>query len=228
MLDPQGRVVMVSGASRGIGRAIAEELQRLGCEVSAGVRDPGHAPRGCFAAHYDAVEAASADAWVEATLARFGRIDGVVNAAGILAPGNFLRGAVADIEAMWRVNMMGPLLLVRAAWNALAQGGTGRVLTIASLSGKRVGNDNTGYQTSKFAAVALTHSIRKEGWKQGIRATAVCPGYVATDMTVNATFPREEMTDAADLAVLACTAMHMPNNASVAELPVNCRAEDML
>ena len=228
MLDPKGRVVMVSGASRGIGRAIAEELLALGCEVSAGVRDPGHAPAGCFASRYDAMENATAASWVEATLSRFGRIDAVVNAAGILAPGSFLHGELADIEAMWRVNTMGPLVLVRAAWNALAAGGTGRVLTVASLSGKRVGNDNAGYQMSKFAAVALTHSIRKQGWAQGIRATALCPGYVATDMTTKATFPREDMTDAADLAALACTAMHMPNNASVAELPVNCRAEDML
>lgn len=61
--------------------------------------------------------------------------------------------------------------------------GAGRIVTIASLSGKRVTNDYAGYAMSKFALVAATHALRREGWEQNIRATAICPSFVATDMS---------------------------------------------
>ena len=81
---------------------------------------------------------------------------------------------------------------------------------------------------SKFALVALTHSVRRLGWDDGVRATAICPSFVATDMTEGVTaLPREEMIQPADLAELVATALALPNNAVVAELLVNCRLEDM-
>jgi NAD(P)-dependent dehydrogenase (short-subunit alcohol dehydrogenase family) len=88
---------------------------------------------------------------------------------------------------------------------------------------------NAGYQMSKHAVVALTHAVRRAGWEHGIRATAVCPGFVETDMTAHVTdLPREEMTDPADIARLVATVVALPNNAAVAELLVNCRYEHML
>ena len=79
-----------------------------------------------------------------------------------------------------------------------------------------------------WKVVALSHATRRIAWDDGVRVTALCPGYVATDMTKNADYPREEMIDAADLAELAATALALPNNASVAEMLVNCRFEAML
>ena len=217
---------MVSGASRGIGQAIALRLLAAGCHVSAGVRDPGRAPPGSLACRYDAT--GSPAGWVAATLAAHGRIDALVNAAGINPPAHFLAGDEAPFAAMWQVNSMAPMRVIRAAWPALLASGTGRVINVASLSGKRVRNDNTGYAMSKFALMALTQAVRREGFARGIRATSLAPGFVATDMTLAAEFDRGRMTAPGDLAELAFLLLHLPNNATIAELLVNCRLEAQL
>lgn len=232
MLDPAGRVAMVSGASRGIGKAIAARLRARGFRISAGVRDTKSvAPaEDVLVQPYDATRAADAAAWVGATMSRFGRIDALVNAAGISSPRVRLdEPDETSLDGMLLVNVKGPLRLIRAALPHLRAAGEGRVINIASLSGKRVANENFGYAISKFALIALTHALRREGWDSGIRATALCPGFVATDMTAYVTnVPREKMTDPDDLAVLAETLILLPNTATIGELLVNWRLEPML
>lgn len=228
MLDPADRVVMVSGAARGIGRAVVERLLADGFRVSAGVRASGLKPSDRLLVHrYDAESPDSARAWRDATLARFGALHGLVNAAGVSLPGATLADAGEDaLDAMWLVNVKAPLRLIRLLLPALRQGGDGRVVNVSSLSGKRVANANVGYAMSKFALLALTHAVRREAWDDGVRATAVCPGFVATDMTAGvATVPRERMTQPADIAALVAMALLLPGTANVAELLVNCRLE---
>ena len=228
MLDPAGRVVMVSGAARGIGRAVVERLLADGFRVSAGVRASRLQPSDRLLVHrYDAESPDSARAWRDATLARFGALHGLVNAAGASLPGATLVDAGEDaLDAMWLVNVKAPLRLIRLLLPALRQGGDGRVVNVSSLSGKRVANANVGYAMSKFALLALTHAVRREAWDDGVRATAVCPGFVATDMTAGVTnFPRERMTQPADIAALVAMALLLPGTANVAELLVNCRLE---
>src|SRR5690349_2838227 len=128
MLSPQGRVVMVSGANRGIGRAIAERLLAAGYSISAGVRDPAKLPFGgarVLACRYDAKDRAAAPAWVAATVKRFGRIDGLVNAAGINPMARVIDEDEGPLDDMWKVNVKGPLRVVRAALPHLAASGTG-------------------------------------------------------------------------------------------------------
>ncbi len=235
MLSPKGRVVMVSGASRGIGRAVAERLLAAGFTVSAGVRQPasfaitGADPERLLVQRYDAKDRASAKAWVAATAARFGRIDGLVNSAGINTMTTVLDEDEGPLDEIWEVNVKGPLRLIRAALPQLEASGTGRVINVSSLSGKRVRNPNNGYAMTKFALVALTHSVRRLGWDKGVRATAVCPSFVSTDMSgPSPKVPREQMTQPEDLAVLVETLLLLPNTAQIAELLVNCRLEDML
>jgi NAD(P)-dependent dehydrogenase (short-subunit alcohol dehydrogenase family) len=228
MLDPTDRVVMVSGAARGIGRAVVERLLADGFRVSAGVRSSTLQPSDRLLVHrYDAASLDSAAAWRDATIARFGGLDGVVNAAGISKPQVTLNDAdETALDAMWLVNVKAPLRLIRLLLPALKQGGDGRVINVSSLSGKRVVNENMGYAMSKFALLALTHAVRREGWAHGIRATAICPGFVATDMTATVTsIPREGMTQTGDLAALIAMALLLPGTANVAELLVNCRLE---
>lgn len=230
MLKTDGRVIMVSGASRGIGRAVTENLLQAGFRVSGGMRNPGALEdrENLMTEHYDAEDAASVQSWVAATIKRWGRIDGIVNAAGI-NPKVVINGDNEDdLDLMWRVNVKGPLRLVRAAFPYLAASGQGRVVNLGSLSGKRVAS-NVGYAMTKFAVVAMTHGVRREGRDAGIRATVVCPGYVATDMTLNDhEIGRHEMTQPGDLAELVRTVLCLPNNASVSELLVHCQYEPML
>ncbi|TQF78215.1 SDR family NAD(P)-dependent oxidoreductase [Elioraea sp. Yellowstone] len=231
MLEAEGRVAMVSGAARGIGRAVVLKLLASGFSVSAGVRDRHGLPASnrLFAHRYDAEDPASADAWAAATADRFGRIDAVVAAAGINPMARLLDRDDTALDALWAVNVKGPKHLVRAAWPHLVASGSGRVAILASLSGKRVANENMGYAASKFAAVALAHAIRREGWDHGIRATAICPGFVDTDMTAHVTrHPREQMSRPEDIAALIETVLRLPAHAVVAELLVNCRLEPML
>lgn len=231
MLEPDNRVVMVSGASRGIGRAIVERLLGTGFRVSAGVRDA----RGLTASdrlqvhRYDAESAESAASWVAATLARFGALHALVNVAGINSFAALDDPDESRLDALWAINVKAPMRLIRLALPHLAASGCGRVVNVASLSGKRVRNANIGYAMTKFALVALTHGVRHAGWEQGVRATALCPGYVATDMTAEVTgFPRARMSDPLDIALLTETVLRLSDTASIAELLVNCQNEDML
>lgn len=231
MMDPVGRVAMVSGAARGIGRAVTERLLAAGYTISAGVRDTSRLPvHDRLTAHaFEASAPGSAEAWVAATMARHGRIDALVNAAGINPRAAMLDADETNFDAMWTVNAKGPMRVIRAAWPHLVAAGEGRVVNVASLSGKRVRNENLGYAMSKFAVMALTQEVRRQGWEHGIRATAVCPGFVDTDMTSHVTkVSRDAMTRPEDIAALIESVLRLPNNATVAELLVNCRHEDML
>ncbi len=219
MIDPKNRVAMVSGASRGIGRKVVERLLESGFRVSAGVRDP----RGLMAGERLHVQRYDAES------ERFGRLDALVNVAGISSPFQVEDEDETALDQLWAVNVKGPLRLIRYAMPHLRRAGEGRVVNLASLSGKRVRNANAGYAMSKFSLVALTHSVRHAGWEDGVRATALCPGFVMSDMTMNVTKkPREQMTDPADVAVLVETLLLLPRAASVAELLVNCQHEDAL
>jgi NAD(P)-dependent dehydrogenase (short-subunit alcohol dehydrogenase family) len=235
MLAVDNRVVMVSGANRGIGRALAVGLLAKGYRLSLGARRPEmlaeiarDAAERVLAVRYDALDHASAEAWVAATLACFGRIDGLINNAGALRHATIEEGRDEDFEHLWQVNAMAPLRLTRAALPHLRRCGTGRIVNVVSLAGKRLRGDNAGYAMSKFAALALTHGTRRAGWQDGVRVTALCPAWVATDMASHADVPPEEMIQPEDLCELVATVLALPNNASVAELLVNCRFEDTL
>ncbi|GBR11283.1 SDR family NAD(P)-dependent oxidoreductase [Gluconobacter frateurii] len=230
MLAISGRVIMVSGASRGIGAAVCARLLEAGFKVSGGMRSPETALThpNFFPCTYDAGSLEAASGWVQATVQHFGRIDAVVNIAGINPRVTVEHGDEEKLDQMWRVNVKGPLRLVRAALPHLKSSGTGRVINLASLAGKRVGT-NVGYAMTKFALVALTHGIRQEFWNDGIRACAVCPGYVATDMTAHETeVAAPDMTQPEDLAEIVETVLRLPNSASLSEILVNCRKEGML
>jgi NAD(P)-dependent dehydrogenase (short-subunit alcohol dehydrogenase family) len=237
MLAPEGRVVLVSGASRGIGAAIARHLLAQGYSVSLGARKPadleavtaGFAAPQVHHARYDAEDRASHAAWVASVMDRFGRIDGLVNNAGISVKATIETVSEDELDRIYAVNVKAPLNMIKHALPALRASGAGRIVNIASLSGKRVKNDNVAYAMSKFAVMALTHSARRLAWEDGVRATAVCPSFVATDLVADVTkVARAEMIDPADLASLVGTIIALPNTAAVAELLVNCRLEDAL
>ena len=228
------RVAMISGASRGIGRAIAAQLGRQGIALSLAIRDPSavpgadeFAPAGLMSFAYQAADVGSEKSWVQATLEQFGRIDILVNAAGILRNVSLDDGTAADLDEMLAVNVKAPFRLIQAALPHLRAVGQGRVVNVASLSGKRVRNGNAGYQMSKFAMMALSHAVRQAAFDDGVRSLALCPSYVATDMASGAALPASQMTQPEDLARIIALIVQLPNTASISELVVNCGYEAM-
>jgi NADP-dependent 3-hydroxy acid dehydrogenase YdfG len=226
------RVALVSGAGRGIGAAIAAQLHEVGWHLSLGMRRPqmpawGNAETVHLHA-YDATGAGAEDAWVEAAHAAFGQIDAIVANAGLMIPKTVVEADDDDLNAMLEVNVKAPRRLAKAAWEALSASGRGRVVLLASLSGKRVKSAGSGlYAMTKFAVVALAHGIRQVGFDRGIRATAVCPGFVATDMALAISDrPAELMTDPKDIARIVTMLLDLPNEASVAEFTINCQLEE--
>ncbi|MFQ6538170.1 SDR family NAD(P)-dependent oxidoreductase [Aphanothece stagnina] len=239
------RTVLVSGASRGIGRAIASRLLEAGHRLSLGVRDP-EAPEAWWASSpsiagtaerllihpYDALAAEqsanSGETWVEATVARWGGVDAVVHSAGILSRVGvtYSTQEAGEIRQLLDVNLMGPWRLSRAAWPHLEASGDGRVLTLVSMSGKRVKGRLAAYGVSKFALMGLCQALRNEGWEAGIRVTAICPGWVNTAMAAAVTaVPPEAMTQPEDLADTVAHLLSLPAAAVPFELAVNCVLE---
>lgn len=232
MLKPDGRVIMISGANRGIGSAIAQTLHDLGYCLSLGMRQPeslrglreGWDDTRVLFAHYDALDAATHGAWVAGTISRFGRIDGLINNAGAVVRVTVEDDKEAELDEMWAVNVKAPLSMTRLALPHLRAVASGRIVNVASIAGKAVYNNNVGYAMTKFAAVALSHATRRAGWEDGVRCTALCPGFVATDMTSDVeTFPHDQMMEPDDVAQVVATILSLSNNASIAELVMNCR-----
>lgn len=237
-IPPQGRVVMLSGASRGIGAAIAQRLHEEGYVLSLGVRRPAaldlpwlRDDARVLVCEYDACERAAAARWTAATLERFGRLDALVNNAGTLLPMPFASGDESALDTMWEVNVKAPLRLLRATLGALRASGRGRVVNIASTDGKRFRpTDSIGYTMTKHALMALTHAARFEGYADGVRATALCPGAVDTELIANlaGVTPRAERLQPDTVAQAVAFLLCLPNNAVVAELVLNTRLESML
>ena len=231
MLTPDGRVVMISGANRGIGAATAGLLAARGYRLSLGARDPASIDADAFgdalAARWEAGDPESSRAWVAATRERFGRIDAVVMNAGVALDAGLMDADEGPFDLMWEVNFKGPLRLARAAMAALRESGHGRVVVVASLAGKRLLTPKLlGYSASKAAAVTLTHAIRREGWADGVRATAICPGMVDTRMVADVPAPEGQFKiEPETIAETVGYALSLPNSAAVAEILVNSRLE---
>ncbi len=237
MLTPDGRVIMISGANRGIGLAVAGALYDAGYSLSLGARNPasladvtsGWAPERVLTGRYDAEDQATHREWVGATVARFGRLDGLVNNAGIAEDVSVEDENDDALDRMWAVNVKAPLSMTRTALPHLRRCGAGRIINLSSLAGKAVYGSGIGYSMTKFAAVALSHATRHAGWDDGVRCTALCPGYVATDMTANVqTMAYDQMIEPGDIAEVVLTLLALSNKASIAELVINCRDDVMM
>ncbi len=242
MIAVDGRVVMISGPARGLGLALAQRLSAEGYALSlggrkveaiesvvAGLTPPAGGERPPVSVHrFDATDGDSARSWVAETIEHHGRLDGLINNAGLLERFELDDYDEAAFDAMWQVNVKAPTLLTHLALPHLRAADNGRVVNVASASGKRVkGGFSPGYAMTKHAVMALTHATRQHGWADGVRAVAVCPSFIDTEMIAAVDTGAEPVIDAADIAELVTTWLALPGSASVAELIVNCRLEDM-
>lgn len=174
-------VALVTGAAGGIGRAVAERLvedgwQVLSVDLVADEDGPGEA----FQA--DLATRAGNRAAVAAALQRFGRLDAVVPNAGFQHV-----AAVEDFDedrwdALLSLLLTSPFLLAKYAWPALRASGNGRIVVVASVHGLVASPFKAGYVSAKHGVLGLVKSLALEGAADGIRASAVCPGYVRTPL----------------------------------------------
>ncbi|CAA0113560.1 putative oxidoreductase [BD1-7 clade bacterium] len=219
------KVVLITGANRGIGLAVARHLNTLGYTLSLGVRHPESIPedlKHCHHGFFDAKDASSATSWVNAVNAAFGRIDGLVHCAGLLIPFG-IDDDESLLDEMYEVNVKGTLRICRAVLPFLKTCEEGRIINLVSMSGKRVKGKNIGYGMTKFAQYALTQGLKNIGWDDGVRATSVCPSWVNTDMAItHSNIAPADMTQPEDIAKLTATLLELPNTAYIGEVLVNC------
>jgi NAD(P)-dependent dehydrogenase (short-subunit alcohol dehydrogenase family) len=199
-MDIQNRIALVTGANRGIGRALTEALLRGGAErVYAGARDVAQlAP--LAAAHGGRLIPLALDVTdrrqVAAAAERAGDVDLLVNNAGVLASGSLLASSEQQLEQDMSVNYLGTLWMARNFVPALAakQGALVNLLTVVSLAPMPALG---GYSASKAAAWSMTAALRAELAPRGVRVFAVFPGPIDTDMTRGIDLPKTSATDAA-------------------------------
>jgi NADP-dependent 3-hydroxy acid dehydrogenase YdfG len=185
MTSLEGKVALVTGASRGIGAAVARSLVEEGARLGLASRsgdDLGFAD--AVALPCDVRKPDDVDAIVAATVERFGRLDIVVANAGVGAYGPFLDLPSDQLEEMIDVNVKGTLYAARAALPHLIASGEGDFVTLASEAGRRGLPYEAVYCSSKFAQVGFTRALDHELREHGVRCTNVCPGGVATDFAM--------------------------------------------
>jgi NAD(P)-dependent dehydrogenase (short-subunit alcohol dehydrogenase family) len=181
----EGKAALVTGASRGIGRAVAQQLAAAG--VGLGLASRSGDDLGlddAVARPCDVRNPADLEAIAGETVDRFGRLDILVINAGVGAYGPFLELSPEHLEEMIDVNVKGTLYAVRAALPHLLESGEADLVTIASEAGRRGLPLEAVYCASKFAQVGFTRALDHELRERGVRCTNVCPGGVATDFAM--------------------------------------------
>ena len=172
---------LVTGAASGIGRAIAERLVSDGWDVLAVDLAPDESGPGTpFAA--DLTTRAGNRASVEAALEQFGRLDALIPNAGVQHVSPVETFDEDRWDALVALLLTSPFLLARYAWPALRETGNGRIVVVASVHGLVASPFKAGYVSAKHGVMGLVKTLALEGAQVGIRASAVCPGYVRTPL----------------------------------------------
>ena len=189
-----GQTALVTGASRGIGRAVALALGESGAEVVVNYASSPEAAETVVSAIQDAGGRAYAlqanvsdedavDGLIKTVLERSGRIDVLVNNAGITRDGLLMRMKTDDWQAVINLNLSGVFLCTRAVTRPMLKQRSGRIINITSVVGLMGNAGQANYAAAKAGVVGFTRSTAKEMASRGITVNAVAPGFIATDMT---------------------------------------------
>ena len=225
MTDFTGRVAIVTGAARGLGRAAAERLRERGASVAVNVRDRERAEslareigENVLAVPGDIAADSVPEEIVRKTLERFGRIDILVNNAALARSTRFPDLSAEEWRHALEVNLTAPFLLIKAALPAMKAQHYGRIINISSTAGRTVSTlGGAHYTASKAGLLGLTRAAAKELGQFGITVNAVCPGMIDTELTrenatpellarLAASYPVPRLGTALEVADLICFA----------------------
>ncbi|MEO7653771.1 MAG: SDR family NAD(P)-dependent oxidoreductase [Bryobacteraceae bacterium] len=180
----RGKVVLITGASEGIGAACAAVFHKRGARVALVARSADKlqsaAPAGSLAIAGDITDVATRSTIVDRTVAQFGAIDVLVNNAGIGLYAPTCSAPLDDVRAMFELNWFAPLALIQLVVPHMRKAGGGTIVNIGSIAGKVTLPWLTLYSASKYALGSMTDGLRMELHRDGIRSMIVCPGYVET------------------------------------------------
>ena len=219
-IDLSGRVALVTGSTRGIGREIAATLANCGARVAVVGRDAARASEaataiGATARGYgaDVSETAQVAALVEAVERDFGSLDILVNNAGLTKDNILLRLKDDDWDTVMAANLRGAFAAVRAAARGMMKRRWGRIINISSVVGLIGNKGQSNYAASKAGLIGFTKSVAKEFASRNILANAIAPGFIETDMTsamtaeartaLSAQIPLERLGSPKDIAGVA-------------------------
>jgi NAD(P)-dependent dehydrogenase (short-subunit alcohol dehydrogenase family) len=224
-LDFSGRVAIVTGAARGLGRAAAERLYERGASVAVNVRDAARAEAvagalgdRALAVPGDITAGGAPDEIVRRTLERFGRVDILVNNAAFARSTRFSNLSAREFREALEVNLTAPFLLTKAVLPTMQAQRYGRIINISSSAGRMVSTlGGAHYTASKAGLLGLTRAAAKELGKFGITVNAVCPGMIDTELThenatpdllerLAASYPIPRIGTALEVADLICFA----------------------
>ncbi|BAZ23073.1 3-ketoacyl-(acyl-carrier-protein) reductase [Kalymmatonema gypsitolerans NIES-4073] len=192
----RGQVAIVTGASRGIGRAIAQELAKLGANVVVNYASSSNAAEevvdtitkaggSAIALQADVSQADQVEALVNTAMEKLNRVDILVNNAGITRDTLLLRMKPEDWQAVIDLNLTGVFLCTRAVSKIMLKQRSGRIINITSVAGQMGNPGQANYSAAKAGVIGFTKTIAKEFASRGITVNAVAPGFIATDMTSN-------------------------------------------
>lgn len=213
-IDLSGKNALVTGGTRGIGRAIVETLARAGARVAFTFRssvDEAEALKDALesdgaellAIQGDAADNASAESTVKQIIDTWGSIDIIVNNAGITKDGLMLRMTEDDWDAVINTNLKSVFNFAKAAYRPMMKQRAGKIINLSSVVGTTGNPGQTNYAASKAGIVGFSKSLAKELATRGVTVNVVAPGFVATDMTAS-------LSDAAKDAMLGAVPMGRP------------------
>jgi 3-oxoacyl-[acyl-carrier protein] reductase len=215
MIDLTGRAALVTGGSRGIGRAVVLRLAAQGADVAFSYRGNEEAARGCvaeveglgrraLAVQADVTDPAGAEALVARSLEAHGKIDILVNNAGITRDDLIMRMSIDEWREVLETNLFGAFYTTKAVMRPMLRARYGRIINMTSVAGIAGNAGQANYSSAKAGLIGLTKATAREIASRGITANAVAPGFVLTELTETLPEPiKQAILDATPLGRFA-------------------------